>query len=62
MSNKYPKKAELLFEDMANNESHSSSRGRHQRMVGLHEIGRDTAFTAKVDAFIRKLDLLMSNV
>lgn len=46
---------------MANNVSHWGSRGKQPKMAGLYEVDADTTLAGKVDALIRKLDLLASN-
>lgn len=55
LSNKYFDEAEKLFEDIASNESHWSSRSKPCKVVWVHEVDTDTTLTAKVD------DILMGN-
>ena len=60
VNNKYLDEAQLLFEDMASNESRWAFRGRTPKVDGVLEVDSIIALVAKVDILAKMIDLLTS--
>ncbi|KAJ0985421.1 hypothetical protein J5N97_003777 [Dioscorea zingiberensis] len=60
LGNKYPDDAEKIFEDMASNEAHWSTRGKQVKLVGsMNEPNAiDVALAKKLDTLTRKIEAL----
>ncbi|XP_039117937.1 uncharacterized protein LOC120253705 [Dioscorea cayenensis subsp. rotundata] len=55
LSNKLPKEAEELIENMASNECHWSTRQKPPRATGLYEVNESTSLAMKIDALTKRV-------